>query len=50
MGQLVSNIEISEVGDYGTAYVNAEGLAAGTYYYTLYVNQTLIDTKKMIVE
>ena len=50
MGQLVSNIEINEVGAYGTAHVNADGLAAGTYYYTLYVNQSLIDTKKMVVE
>lgn len=50
MGQLVSNIEIDEVGEYGVAHVNADGLAAGTYYYTLYVNKTLIDTKKMVVE
>ena len=50
MGQLVSNIEINEVGAYGTAHVNADGLAAGTSYYTLYVNQSLIDTKKMVVE
>ena len=49
-GQLVSTIDIHEVGDYGTAHLNAEGLASGTYYYTLYINQTLIDTKKMIVE
>lgn len=50
MGQLVSNIEINEVGEYGTVHVNADGLAAGTYYYTLYVNKTLIDTKKMVIE
>ena len=50
MGQLVSNIDLDEVGSYGTANINAEGLTAGVYHYTLYVNQTLIDTKKMIVE
>jgi hypothetical protein len=50
MGQIVSNIDINEVGAYGTAYVNADGLAVGQYYYTLYVNQSLVDTKKMIVE
>jgi len=50
MGQIVSNIEINEVGAYGTAHVNADGLAVGQYYYTLYVNQTLVDTKKMMIE
>ncbi len=50
MGQIVSNIDIKEVGDYGTAYVNADGLAKGSYYYSLYVNQSLVDTKTMVIE
>jgi len=50
MGKIVSNIQLNEVGAYGTANINADGLNPGAYMYTLYVNQTLIDTKKMIVE
>jgi trimeric autotransporter adhesin len=50
MGQIVSNFDLHEVGDYGQAYVNAEGLTVGTYFYTLYVNQAVIDTKKMVVQ
>jgi len=50
MGQIVSNITINEVGAYGSAHVNAEGLKPATYFYTLYVNQTMIETKKMIVQ
>jgi hypothetical protein len=50
MGKIVSNTSINEVGDYGTSYVNAEGLNPATYYYSLYVNQTLIDTKTMVVQ
>ncbi len=50
MGQLISNISLNEVGAYGEAYVNAEGLNPGAYYYTLYVNQTKFDTKTMVVE
>lgn len=50
MGQVVSNIPLHEVGAYGEAYVNAEGLAPGAYYYTLYVNQTKFETKTMVVE
>lgn len=49
-GKLVSNIALNERGAYGTQYVNADGLAPGTYFYTLYVDQTLFDTKKMVVE
>ena len=50
MGKIVSNIQLDEVGAYGTQHINADGLNPGTYMYTLYVNQTLIDTKKMIVQ
>ncbi|PHR46372.1 MAG: hypothetical protein COA32_10990 [Fluviicola sp.] len=50
MGKIVSNTPINEVGGYGTSHVNAEGLNPGTYYYSLYVNQTLVDTKKMVVQ
>ena len=50
MGKIVSNTPINEVGGYGTSHVNAEGLNPATYYYSLYVNQTLIDTKKMVVQ
>ncbi len=50
MGQLVSRIEIEEKGDYGTAHISAQDLTTGVYFYSLYINQTLIDTKKMLVE
>jgi hypothetical protein len=50
MGQLISNIELYEVGEYGEAYVNAAGLSPGAYYYTLYVNQTKFETKTMVIE
>ena len=49
MGKIVSNIPIEEVGDYGSSYVNAEDLNTGVYYYSLYVDQTLADTKKMTI-
>ena len=50
MGQIVSNIELKEVGSYGEAHINAEGLNPGAYYYTLYVNQSKHDTKTMVVQ
>ncbi|RFC55412.1 beta strand repeat-containing protein [Brumimicrobium aurantiacum] len=50
MGKIVSNISIQEVGDYGNSHINAEGLSTGTYYYSLYVNQNIADTKKMVVQ
>lgn len=50
MGQLISNIELYEVGEYGEAYINAAGLSPGAYYYTLYVNQTKFETKTMVIE
>lgn len=49
-GQIIANNKLSENGDYGSEHINADGLAPGVYYYTLYVNQNLIDTKKMIVQ
>ncbi|WP_175437491.1 T9SS type A sorting domain-containing protein, partial [Crocinitomix algicola] len=49
MGQIISMIELNDKG-YGSTHVNAEGLAPGPYYYTLYVDEVLIDTKIMIVQ
>jgi hypothetical protein len=50
MGKIVSNIDLHEVGSYGETHINAEGLAPATYYYSLYINQVLVDTKKMVVQ
>lgn len=50
LGQLVSQMSLEEKGDYGTAHISAQDLTTGVYFYSLYINQTLIDTKKMIVE
>jgi hypothetical protein len=49
-GQVVSNLELEEKGGYGEAQINAVGLTPGVYFYTLYVNQVKVDTKKMIIE
>ncbi|GAB5417525.1 MAG: hypothetical protein Crog4KO_07970 [Crocinitomicaceae bacterium] len=50
IGQVISNIELNEVGAYGSANINAADLAPATYFYTLYINQTAVETKKMIVQ
>ncbi len=50
MGQVISNNELKETGAYGKLFINAEGLSAGAYYYTLYINQTGVDTRTMVVE
>ncbi|WP_109435854.1 T9SS type A sorting domain-containing protein [Aquimarina sp. AU119] len=49
IGQLVSTVAIKDNGD-GELHINSEGLAAGTYFYTLYVGSRKIDTKKMVIE
>ena len=35
MGQIISNNKLNEIGAYGKLHINAEGLSAGAYYYTL---------------
>ncbi|WP_109851265.1 T9SS type A sorting domain-containing protein [Aquimarina sp. AU58] len=49
IGQLVSTVAIKDNGD-GELHINSDGLAAGTYFYTLYVGSRKIDTKKMVIE
>lgn len=48
-GQVVSKVAIKQNGD-GELHINSDGLAAGTYFYTLYVGSRKIDTKKMVIE
>ncbi len=48
-GQIIDNINLEQLGDQ-ELYFNSESLAAGMYYYTLYVDGKKIDTKKMIIE
>lgn len=50
IGKIISNEELFEKGANGKLHVNAEGLSIGVYQYTLYINQTVIDTKKMLVQ
>ncbi len=50
IGKIILNEELFEKGAYGKLHVNAEGLSTGVYQYTLYINQTVIDTKKMLVQ
>lgn len=49
LGQVVSTVAIKQSGD-GELNVNSDGLANGTYFYTLYVGSKKIDSKKMVVE
>lgn len=49
IGQLVSTVALKKTGD-GELNINRDGLAAGTYFYTLYVGSQKIDTKKMMIE
>ncbi|WP_299212152.1 T9SS type A sorting domain-containing protein [uncultured Aquimarina sp.] len=48
-GQVMSNVAIENVGD-GELNINSDGLSAGTYFYTLYVEGRKIETKKMVIE
>ncbi|MEW7289144.1 T9SS type A sorting domain-containing protein [Aquimarina sp. 2304DJ70-9] len=49
IGQLVSTVAIKQSGD-GELNINSDGLASGTYFYTLYVGSQKIDSKKMVIE
>lgn len=46
-GQVVRQMPVSGAGN---ILVDAGGLSAGIYYYTLYVDDMLVDTKKMVVK
>ncbi|MBQ4821724.1 T9SS type A sorting domain-containing protein [Aquimarina sp. MMG016] len=48
-GQVISTVTLDKRGD-GTLAINRDGLASGTYFYSLYVEGSLIDTKKMVIE
>ncbi len=49
IGQLVSKVAIKQSGD-GELNINSEGLASGTYFYTLYIGSRKINAKKMMIE
>ncbi|WP_271765852.1 T9SS type A sorting domain-containing protein [Aquimarina algiphila] len=49
VGQVISTVAIKQSGD-GELNINSDGLAAGTYFYTLYIGSRKIDTKKMVIE
>ncbi len=49
LGQVVSTIAITQSGD-GELNINSDGLASGTYFYTLYVRSKGFDSKKMVIE
>ncbi|SHJ66984.1 T9SS type A sorting domain-containing protein [Aquimarina spongiae] len=49
LGQVFSKIALTKTGD-GELYINSEGLAVGTYFYTMYVGSRKIDTKKMVIQ
>lgn len=48
-GQVISTITIDKRGDEALA-INSDGLASGIYFYSLYVEGSLVDTKKMIID
>ena len=48
-GQIIDNISLKQLGDQ-ELFFNSDSLASGTYFYTLYVDDRKIDTKKMIIE
>ncbi|WP_109301666.1 T9SS type A sorting domain-containing protein [Aquimarina sp. AU474] len=48
-GQVVSTVALKENGD-GELNINSDGLATGTYFYTLYIGSRKVDTKKMVIE
>jgi len=47
-GKVFKQIPISGTGE-GNVKIEAESLPAGVYFYSLYVDNTLIDTKKMVL-
>ncbi|WP_425547617.1 T9SS type A sorting domain-containing protein [Aquimarina gracilis] len=44
-----STVAIKQTGD-GELNINSDGLAKGTYFYTIYVGSRRINTKKMVIE
>lgn len=48
-GQVIDNVPLEKLGEQ-ELFFNSDSLAAGMYYYTLYVDGRKIDTKKMIIE
>lgn len=48
-GQIIDNVPLEKLGDQ-EMFFNSDSLAAGMYYYTLFVDGRKIDTKKMIIE
>ncbi len=48
-GQVFSTVAIQKSGD-GELNVNSDGLATGTYFYTLFVGSQKIDSKKMVIQ
>ncbi len=49
LGQVVSSIAIDKSGE-GELNINSDGLASGTYFYTLYVGSKGFYSKKMVIE
>ena len=47
-GKKLKQINVTGQGP-GTVNINAAGMAAGTYQYTLFINATVVDTKKMVL-
>lgn len=50
IGNIILNEQLLEKGAYGKLHLNAEVLSKGVYHYTQYINQIVIDTKKMLVQ
>jgi hypothetical protein len=48
-GSLITTHTLSPTFGFGSIFVNASLLNAGTYFYTLIVNNHEVDTKKMIL-
>ncbi len=48
-GQMISTVALKETGD-SELNINSDGLAIGTYFYTLYIGSQKIDSKKMVIE
>ena len=48
-GQTVKAVSLSAIKGQGQVTINAGELAAGNYFYTLYVNGVKADTKQMVV-
>ncbi len=48
-GQVFSKVALTQTGE-GELNITSEGLAQGTYFFTLYVGGTKIDTKKMVIK